>query len=123
MSRGLGDVYKRQGLAVGANWKPQKDLTVKAAYHTFSLFDKKDGWYGVGGGLNSGPGGNYIDPAGLSGDQLGSEFDLTAKWQMQPNVALEGGIGIFKPGSFVKSFLGGKREDNFWGYVGISAKF
>ena len=112
-----------KGVAVGANWRATSRLGIEASFHSFSLYDKKDGWYGAAGGINKRGLVAYIDPSGASGDSIGSEFDIVGKYRISSNQSIEGGFGIFRPGGFVKSFVGGSIEESTWGYLQFGTKF
>jgi hypothetical protein len=123
---GYGD---RQGLSNmtslsgGVVWQARKDLSLEISAHTFSLYDEEDGWYGVGGGMNKIGGVNAIDATGNSGKDIGSELDFNAKWRLDNKTMFMGGVTVFQPGDFVKSFVNGTVSDSTWAYVQFSRKF
>lgn len=112
-----------KGVSVGATWKAGRNASVTVSYHSFSLYDDTDGWYGASGKINVGLGGAYIDPTGLSGGDIGSEFDVVLKWKLDKNKSLQAGVGVFQPGSFVKSFIAGSATESFWGYLQFATRF
>lgn len=111
------------GFSLGVNWQMQSDMSFAFAYHTYSLYDDTDGWFGAGGGMNTGPGGNYIDPAGASGSNVGSEFNATWKWKLARGQSLEAGMGIYDAGGFTEAILGASADQNFWGYASYGFRF
>lgn len=108
-----------KSFAVGATWKPRKDMSFEATYHSFSLYNDSDSWYGAGGTQN----GAFIDPAGASGSSIGNEIDFVWKWTMDKSQSLEAGFGIFDGGSFVDNVLGFSADQSFWGYAQYGFKF
>ncbi len=114
--QGLSNV---NSLAVGVTWKPRKDMSMEATYHKFSLYNATDSWYGAGGTQNGG----FIDPSGASGKDIGSEFDLLWKWDVDKTRTFEAGMGVFDGGGFVDNVLGASSDQNFWGYASFGFKF
>ncbi len=113
-----------QNVSFGVDYKPNKKLDLQLMYNYSQLFDKKDGWYGAGGSLNkTSSGGNYLDATGNSGRFLGHELDLTGNYQLNKELQLNFGMGLFLPGTFVKSFQGGSHANQTWFYVGVTGKF
>lgn len=80
----------------------------RASYSKFTLNDRHDSLYNAGG---AGP---LVDPAGLSGDSVGSEIDLTLVWA-PPCTAPHGkfvfGWSQFKPDRFVETLGDGNRAE------------
>lgn len=112
-----------QELAVKASYKTKSGATFKFGHHHFWLFDKKDGFYGAGGGLNKGLGGaNLIDPTGASGRYLGSEFDLDYSRPIGKNATLAAGVSTFTPGGFIKARNGGSAKAQNWFYIKYEIK-
>jgi hypothetical protein len=110
-------------LEIGATYKITPTLTGLVSFNGYGLYDPSDGWYANSGSINRRPGGTYVDPTGISGRDVGQEYNLGFTWV--PNatntVALE--FGLFKPGHFVSSFPGAGTKDGFWGLLSYSVKF
>jgi hypothetical protein len=112
-----------QELAVKASYKTKGGASFKFGHHHFWLFDKKDGFYGAGGGLNKGLGGaNLIDPTGASGRYLGSEFDLEYSRPIGKSASVAAGVATFTPGGFIKARNGGSAKAQNWLYVKYEIK-
>lgn len=94
--------------------KPRKDLDIKARLSTAWLQDARDAWYQANGRPNAGPAGAFRDPAGLSGRNLGWEFDLEANWRRNPRESVSAGLGVFNPGGFVKKLAADDRAQVFF---------
>lgn len=107
---------------LGVNYKPNKTSEYSLSLHRFWLYDKSDGWYG-GTSINSRPGGQFIDPTGYAGNDLGSEVNLTGKWDLSKlySVQLEG--GVFFPGKFVRSFNGPATTNQYWAVLSYIRRF
>jgi len=113
-----------QNVSFGIDYKPNKKLDMQLMYNYSQLFDKKDGWYGASGSLNkTSGGGNYLDATGNSGRFLGHELDLVGNYQLTKELQLNFGVGLFLPGTFVKSFQGGNHTNQTWFYIGMTGKF
>jgi hypothetical protein len=112
-----------KGFAVGASWQPTTNLNLDLSYHDFSLYDDTDGWYGAGGGINKIGGTPMIEPTGASGSHIGSELDLVAKLKASDSIQIEGGVAVFLPGRFVKSFIGGSDANGTFGYFQVGFRF
>lgn len=110
-------------IAFGVEHQCNTKLNLKASWHSFSLRDPSDGWYGAGGGVNQGPNGAYLDATGMSGRNLGSEIDLDVAYKYNPRTTVSAGFGLFSPGSFVKSRNGGQADAQEWAYVMLQIRF
>ncbi|MBS1724813.1 MAG: alginate export family protein [Armatimonadetes bacterium] len=97
--------------------------TLSFKVYSYSLRDASDAWYGAAGSANKGKNGDFIDPTGASGKNVGTEFDLEGTYAPRKDVQFSGGLGLFKPGSFVKSRNGGTADDQLWFYVQVSIRF
>ncbi len=96
---GYIDVVGRQNIhAVHArgDFKPLDKLKVWVQFYSFWLDDGKDVLYNAGGA------GIRRDVTGGSGNYVGSELDLAAKYQLDHHSAFLGGYSHFWPGAFVK---------------------
>lgn len=109
-------------IAIGADHKLDKRTEIKASWHAFSLRDAADAWYGDNGNPNRWSGGAFIDPTGLSGRDVGQEFDLEISHTPTKTTTLTAGIGFFAPGSFVKSITSSSTRQVF-GFIQAVFKF
>lgn len=100
---GRGKMYGRMNLffwqnlkdaQVNLEVKPKKWLYFKAEYHQFWLAEAKDAWY-----LNPSA---YRDKTGNSGDEVGSEFDLSGKVNLPKGNEIQFGYGHFWPDEFAE---------------------
>lgn len=112
-----------QGFSLGLSWQMQSDMSLAVSYHTYSLYDDTDGWYNAGGGLNTGPGGGFIDPTGASGSNVGTEFNAVWNWKLSPQQSIQAGAGFYDAGGFTEAILGASADQNFWGYASYGFKF
>lgn len=110
-----------QEFAVGVEHRFNKATTGKLAYRRFTLQDSRDAWYGPGGSPNRWGGGDFVDPTGRSGRNLGQEIDLEFTHRPSGNWSFSAGVGVFLPGSFVEN-VSGKRDRQWWGYVQATFK-
>ncbi|MFC2171952.1 alginate export family protein [Acidobacteriota bacterium] len=90
--------------------KPTKMVSFKAEYHRYWLANAKDAWY-----FNP----KYRDKTGMSGDEIGSEFDICTTFKLPKNFHVEMIYGHFWPGEFTKN-LASDVQANWlsvqWGY-------
>ena len=100
---------------------PKTDLS--AHWHSFTLRDPSDAWYGVGGAPNKGVNGDFVDPSGNSGRNVGWEFDLEATFRPTKNWTINGGVGLFQPGSFVRKLNSGAADRQTWFFLQGTYKF
>ncbi len=105
-------------LGVSATRKIGDETTLKLELHKFWLADARDGWYAASGAQN----GAFKDATGKSGTDVGWEVDLTGNRPLGRDKTLGAGIGVFVPGSFVRSLTVGSDKTQVWGYVMVSAK-
>jgi hypothetical protein len=107
------------GLSLGAQYKPTKTWTLNAEFHSFGLWAANDSWYSDGGRANSGS----TDSSGNSGRNVGQEFDFWTSYNIDSKSTLEAGVGVFKPGNFIKSFANKGDRDQVWGYLQYRIRF
>jgi hypothetical protein len=74
--------------------KPKKWLYLKAEFHKFWLAEKKDAWY-----LNAR---EYRDKTGRSGNEVGRELDILARFNLPKKNQIQVGFGHFWPDEFAK---------------------
>lgn len=110
-------------LTLGGSWQATKKLKVDGVATLVSLFDAKDGWYGLSGGLNRKPGGVYRDPEGKSGRSVGGFFQLEAVYVLTKRDTLAAGFGVFCPGPFVRSQLDRPAQAEPWGYLQYTFRY
>lgn len=125
--------HSKYGYMDMVGWRNMKEIALKTKYtfnartsltaniHGFWLFDAADGFY-RSSSLNKGPGGNFIDPTGMSGTHLGTELNIEVNHAF--NWAdLKAGFGVFEPGNFIKNLNGGSAERQLYFYTQLSFKF
>ena len=110
-------------LGLGFRYDPDKATSVKLQFHAFGLDSARDAWYGAGGGPNRRPGGVFRDPTGAKGRDLGDEFDVDAARNLNARQTVRAGLGVFRPGRFVRAFNGSATRDQVWGYVQWGYRF
>ncbi|MCX8012200.1 MAG: alginate export family protein, partial [Desulfobacterota bacterium] len=74
---------------------PQKWFYLKAEFHKFWLAERKDAWY-----LNEK---DYRDKTGNSGDEVGKELDIVARFNLPKDNQIQVGFGHFWPDEFAKN--------------------
>lgn len=101
---------------LSASARPHPRLTVQADYHRFLLAARRGPWKNAGGRVLG------FDPTGVSGRDLGQEFDLTVSvpvWER--HLFLLGGYSVFLPGRFAIRTRG--PETHHFGYLQTSVRF
>ncbi|MEQ8767715.1 MAG: alginate export family protein [Planctomycetota bacterium] len=83
-------------LAFSASFWPHEDLKVQLDWHNFWLDDTQDAWYAA----DLTP--IRRDPTGSARRYVGSEIDLTGRWNIQEQVSLWFGYSFFQPGTYVR---------------------
>ncbi len=92
-------------LSTGLSLAPMKKLSVDMSGHFFWRADDSDGLYNAGGVRYRAPG------TGLS-REVGAEFDLLVKYQLETHTEIYLGYSHFFPGAFVKQ-SGPSRDIDF----------
>jgi len=114
---GYIDVLGRQNiidLSTGVSLKPMAKLTVKADGHYFRRADGGDALYNAGGAP--------FRPGGASSSKdVGSEIDLTAKYQFGPHLIGICGYSHFFAGDFIEG--SGPDSDIDFGYLTLQYTF
>lgn len=90
---------------------PHEKLRLDASYGVYWLASDTDAWVVP----------NRRDPTGKSGDFVGHEFDVRARYQLNRNAELETGYAYFIPGDFVQNT--GPADDSDFFYVQLTLKF
>ena len=68
-------------------------MTIMLKYRAWWLAQSRDAW--VGSGLQ--------DPTGGSGNFLGQDIELKARWRLSPNLIFSAGYDHFFKGSYIES--------------------
>ena len=110
-------------LAFGVDHQVDRRTLLRAHFHSFSLRDPSDAWYGAGGGANVGAGGPLVDATGSSGRDVGRELDLEFSYRVDTRLTLTGGIAAFWPGNFVKARNAGNASTQYWGFLAAQYRF
>ena len=100
-------------IEAGLSIKPLKGLNVKVSFHKFLLAERKDGWY-----LNSK---TYRDKTGRSGNEVGRELDIVAKYKLSKSNVFMAGFGHFWPDEFAKKTASNKQAN--WIFLQWEYKF
>ena len=107
-SRSMLDYWTWQNV-INPKWRieirPTEKLRLDAAYGGYWLASDSDAWVQTG----------RQDPAGQSGDCVGQELEIRAKYQIDPRIAIELGYAHFMPGPFVDNT--GPADDSDFFYV------
>jgi len=74
-------------------FQPHENLRVDMGYGVFWLASATDLWANA----------DLHDPTGQSGDFVGHEIDVRARWQLTPRVDVTLGYAYFLPGEFVRN--------------------
>lgn len=90
---------------------PFEKLRMDTGYGTYWLASDSDSWSAV----------NRRDPLGKSGDFMGQEFDVRARYQLDPRVEITVGYSHFFVGPFLENT--GPADDSDFFYVETSIKF
>lgn len=102
--RNMRDVH------LGLSVKPSPKTKVAADWHRFRLDEPTDSWYVAGGSAK------MTDPTGTSGDDLGSELDLTLWYTHAPGRKYMLGYSRFFTGSYARNVTG-VGDDADWMFV------
>lgn len=89
-------------------FEPLKDLKIDTAYVAYWLASRSDRWNTA----------NLRDATGKSGDFLGHEYNLRARFPILPRVKGNIGYAYFAPGKFPSQL--GRTEDSHFVYVELS---
>ncbi|MFN2376959.1 MAG: alginate export family protein [Candidatus Binatia bacterium] len=83
---------------------PLKDLRLDAGYSAYWLASDTDRWANA----------NLRDPTGQSGDFIGHEFDMRARYQVTPRIDATMGYAHFEPGGWTKNVGRDNPSDFFY---------
>jgi len=115
---GIGDVIGGRNIrefVLGINSKPSKAWEFEANYRKFDLFNKKERLFGNNGLALRRSGGEYFDPTGAAGSDVGSEINIRTYFRPNAQTEWVAGFAAFQPGKFMKSFLGnGAKSMNYY---------
>ena len=92
---------------------PSEKSYIKLEFHRFYLAEKKDAWYHNAK--------IYRDKRGNSGDFVGKEFDVVAKFKPLKKTEIQIGYGHFWPDEFAKNVASNSQAD--WIFFMITKKF
>jgi hypothetical protein len=85
---------------------PNEKLRMDMGYSWYSLASGRDRFNGAS---------NAIDPTGLSGDGIGHEFDIRARWKVSKKVELIAGYAHFVAGDFTSNAV--RPDDTDFAYL------
>lgn len=117
--QGYADVFAWKN---GADWKftgsmkPDVKWILQADYHIFKLAEKKDAWYKSDGTAVR------RDATGASGNAVGNELDLHAKYAYDDSLSFWMGYSRFFTGNFVRD-TGGIDDDMDWLFLQMTVNF
>jgi hypothetical protein len=116
-----------ENIRINSSAKFLPRLTVNADYHVFWLADTSDNFYTAAGGRRGGtaatPGTGYgINPN--YDEFVGSEIDIVATYNINPQAILEIGYGHFFTGKYIEQSLSvsGAKDAN-WVYASLNINF
>lgn len=109
-------------LELGVQHKPTARLDLSVAMNLYRLYDPRDGWYS-GDSIARRASGQFRDPSGAAGANVGTEWSLTATYALSKRDSISLELGLFKPGSFVKALNGAATTDQRWLLVTYNLKF
>ncbi len=109
--------------ATGLKLRTSSTDSIRLSYTWLQLYNQKDAWYGVGGGINSFGTIQYRDATGNFGRHIGQEFSLDYSSTLATGLTLNAGAGVFLPGRFVKSFGGPNFGNQAFGYLMLGWRF
>ena len=102
---GLTDLVGWQNMRhvrAGLDVKPAKTFSTTVRYSKYWLADVHDALYSGGGAALA------RSPTGVAGRYVGDELDVIASAKLLAGLGFSGGIGYFRPGTFLKSTTPGK---------------
>ncbi len=115
---GIMDLYRWQNMreiAGKITLSPDKKLKIIPGVNFVWLDSKRDSWYNTSGTAVR------TDTTGNSSAFLGTEVSIVAKYDLNKNVKLEGGVAHMFSGEFIHD-TGARNEPN-WVYTQVGVKF
>lgn len=116
--QGFEDVFSWKNghaLKLSGSFQPKPGVTLQADYHYFRTAQAKDAWY------NASMAALARDNAGLSGNEVGHELDLHARFPVRGALKLWAGYSHFFASSVVRALSGGKDRD--WSFLQATLDF
>ena len=105
-------------LEVSMKAQPLKTVSLKAELHAFWLATTDDAWYRANGVAQVRP----LNAVGRNADSYaGSEIDLTATWNVNKHLQVEGGYSHFFAGDYLSDT--GASDDADFGYIQAKLTF
>ncbi|HNO79563.1 MAG TPA: alginate export family protein [Phycisphaerae bacterium] len=104
---GYSDIFRWQNTinpAVYISVRPTKRLHLEGYYRTYWLASDTDAWVGPG----------ISDSTGWSGDFVGQEIDLRARYKLCDNANLDLGYAYFMPADFVQNATDTTDDSDFF---------
>ena len=118
---GQMDVFSWQNLhdlEVSLKAQPLKTVSLKAEFHGFWLATTDDAWYRANGVAQVRP----LNAVARNADSYaGSEIDLTATWNVNKHLQVEGGYSHFFAGDYLSDT--GAADDADFGYIQAKLTF
>jgi hypothetical protein len=78
-------------------------------------------WYSLASGRDRFNGAKAVDPTGRSGDEIGHEFDIRARWQITKKLELIAGYAHFTAGDFTQNAV--RPGDTDFAYLEVNVAF
>ncbi|MGB7324935.1 MAG: alginate export family protein, partial [Rubripirellula sp.] len=97
---GFADITGRQNIhdvSARLSLAPRVDLQLRFDFHRFWLASSRDALYSTGSGAS------YHVPDGSAGTDIGSEIDLSARWDITSRASMLLGYSYFWSGEFFDS--------------------
>lgn len=116
--QGYQDIFSWKNghaLKIGVSGTPAPGTTLALDYHYFRTAQAADAWYGASTAAIA------RDNAGLSGNEVGHEFDLHMRTPVRGALKLWYGVSHFIVSSYARARTGGKNRD--WGFLQATLDF
>jgi len=99
-----------------ANYRPHRDWELQAEYHQFYADEIQDAWRAYKNGLNA------------QSHHYGNELDFTAHYQINQQLKIQAGIGLFMPGDAIQQAVDNQQsflsdDPAYSGFLQIQYKF
>ncbi len=103
------------GPGIRLETRPDKTIKTLLSYRPYWLAESTGAWAGASG---------LQDITGQSSSFLGHQTTLQAKWQVLPNLLLDGGVTYLREGDFQKTVPNAPREGNtIFAYIAATISF